>query len=159
MVWPATGAGVAALSKRYRWSSAATLLAGGGLAAHLTLATRKADPATIAQYSQIWVLRAALNDLLMGLSEAIEANLKSLRYLGPLSLLSAPPLWLGPSARPQLGSRGAVAAWQTLLTNPTVRDKVNFWLGGQNPNADSLSTGGARPAAHLRAGGGAFCPC
>jgi hypothetical protein len=122
----ATGAGVAALSKRYRWSSAATLLAGAALLP-INPGNRKADPATVAQYSQIWVLRR-LNDLLMGLSEAIEANLKSLRYLGPFR--SYPPRHFGSARqRDPNWEAGGGAAWQTLLTNPTVRDKVNFWLG------------------------------
>ena len=92
----------------------------------------------------------------MGLSEAIEANLKKpADTLAPFAPIRPATLARPVSATPT-GKPGAGAAWQTLLTNPTVRDKVNFLAGGQNPNADSLSTGGARPAAHLRAGGGAL---
>jgi hypothetical protein len=121
-----TGAGVAALAKRYRWGGAAALLAGAALLPNNS-GNRQADPATIAQVCQIWLLRR-LNDLLLGLSEAIERDFKCLRYLGPFR--SYPPRHFGSARqRDPNWEAGGGAAWQTLLTNAQVRERVNFWLG------------------------------
>ncbi|MBD2028232.1 AAA family ATPase [Leptolyngbya sp. FACHB-711] len=84
---------------------------------------RQQDLVTILQF---WLVRR-LHDLILGISQTVESDFKRLRYLGPFR--SYPPRHFG-AARQQDSNweAGGGAAWQTLLTNTKVREKVNFWL-------------------------------
>ncbi len=84
---------------------------------------RQQDLVTVLQF---WLIRR-LHDLILGISQAIESDFKQFRYLGPFR--SYPPRHFG-AARQQDPNwdAGGGAAWQTLLTNAKVREKVNYWL-------------------------------
>jgi hypothetical protein len=84
---------------------------------------RQQDLVTVLQF---WLIRR-LHDLILGISQAIEPDFKHFRYLGPFR--SYPPRHFG-AARQQDPNwdAGGGAAWQTLLTNAKVREKVNSWL-------------------------------
>lgn len=69
-----------------------------------------------------------LNEILEGLFNHLKKNLNNIKYLGPLR--SFPPRFfaLSPSNDPNWYSGGGFA-WQVLIDNPYVREKVNKWLG------------------------------
>ena len=73
-----------------------------------------------------WLIRR-LQDLIQGISKVIDTDFMRFRYLGPFR--SYPPRHFG-AARQQDSNwdAGGGAAWQTLLTNARVREKVNYWL-------------------------------
>jgi hypothetical protein len=90
--------------------------------------------ANLATISQFWLV-SKLRDLILGLSNVIEQDIKRLRYLGPFR--SYPPRHLASARQQDINwEAGGGAAWQTLLTNKTVREKVNYWLG----NPDRMRT-------------------
>ena len=109
-------AGSAALSVGVNMLPNGMLPVGGG-------EDRQQELVTILQF---WLVRR-LHDLILGISETIDADFKRLRYLGPFR--SYPPRHFG-AARQQDSNweAGGGAAWQTLLTNAKVREKVNHWL-------------------------------
>lgn len=85
---------------------------------------REEDLSTVLRF---WLSRR-LHDLIKGISAFIEHDIKCLRYLGPFR--SYPPRHFA-SARHQDPNwdAGGGSAWQTLLTDSRVRQKVNCWLG------------------------------
>ncbi|BAZ16306.1 hypothetical protein NIES4071_81820 [Calothrix sp. NIES-4071] len=74
-----------------------------------------------------WLLRL-LQDLISPITESVEREIQRLRYLG--SFRSFPPRYFGllPS-QDTSWDNGGVDAWNTLLINHQVRQKVNAWLG------------------------------
>lgn len=76
-------------------------------------------------------LPRTLNDLIGGVTDAITAQLNTLRYLGPLR--SYPPRHL--TFSPQYDSNwlaGGGYAWDVLRRNADVRETVNAWLSAPN---------------------------
>lgn len=75
---------------------------------------------------QFWLIQR-IHTLILGISQTVDTDFKNLRYLGPFR--SYPPRHFG-AARQQDSNwdAGGGAAWQTLLTNAKVREKVNHWL-------------------------------
>ncbi len=92
---------------------------------------RKEDLTTVLRF---WLSRR-VHDLVKGVTAAVDRDIKCLRYLGPFR--SYPPRHYA-SARQQDPNweAGGGAAWQTLLTDSQVRQKVNYWLG----NAERMQT-------------------
>ena len=77
----------------------------------------------------------ALRDLVRGIGEVLESEIRQLRYLGPLR--SYPPRHLAFSQHhdPNWFAGGGYA-WDVVRTNEDVRQRVNRWLG----DADRLKT-------------------
>ena len=77
----------------------------------------------------------ALRDLVRGIGEVLESEIRQLRYLGPLR--SYPPRHLAFSQHhdPNWFAGGGYA-WDVVRTNEEVRQQVNRWLG----DADRLKT-------------------
>ncbi len=73
-------------------------------------------------------LPEALRDLVDGLATAVESEIRTLRYLGPLR--SYPPRHLAFSQHhdPNWFAGGGYA-WDVVRTNGNIRSKVNAWLG------------------------------
>lgn len=74
-------------------------------------------------------LPGMLDDLLGGVSRAIATRLKCLRYLGPVR--ERPTRHLAyPDQRDINWEAGGAFAWDVLVRDQAVRDRVNEWLGG-----------------------------
>lgn len=88
----------------------------------------------LARAVQLFLPRA-LRELVEGLGAAVEADLRRLRYLGPLR--SYPPRHLAFAQHhdPNWFAGGGYA-WDVVRTREDVRQRVNAWLG----NADRLKT-------------------
>lgn len=71
-----------------------------------------------------------LQNLISVITENAKREILSLRYLG--SFRSFPPRRFGLSSQDTSWDNGGVDAWNTLLTNHQVRQKVNAWLGDAN---------------------------
>ncbi|MHC1698746.1 MAG: DUF3696 domain-containing protein [Geobacteraceae bacterium] len=80
-------------------------------------------------------LPRTLNDLVTGLTETIQMELRRLQYLGPLR--SYPPRHLAFSEHDDINwFAGGGYAWDVVRKNAAVREKVNRWLN----NPDRLKT-------------------
>ena len=81
----------------------------------------------LARAARMFVPRA-LRDLVNGLGAALEAEIRRLRYLGPLR--SYPPRHLAFSQHhnPNWYAGGGYA-WDVVRTRPDIRERVNAWLG------------------------------
>lgn len=71
-----------------------------------------------------------LQDLISGITESVKREMQRLRYLG--CFRSFPRRYFSLSSQNASWDNGAVDAWNTLLTNHQVRQKVNAWLGDAN---------------------------
>lgn len=92
---------------------------------------RKEDLARAAEL----LLPTVLHDLVSGLSTAIEDEIRSLRYLGPLR--SYPRRHLAFSQQHDANwFAGGGYAWDVVRTRKDIRDRVNLWLG----DADRMKT-------------------
>jgi len=81
------------------------------------------------------LLPTVLDDLVSGLSTALEDEIRRLRYLGPLR--SYPPRHLAFSQHHDANwFAGGGHAWDVVRTRKDIRDRVNQWLG----NADRMKT-------------------
>lgn len=81
------------------------------------------------------LLPTVLQDLVSGLSTALEDEIRRLRYLGPLR--SYPPRHLAFSQHQDANwFAGGGYAWDVLRTRKDIRDRVNQWLG----DADRMKT-------------------
>lgn len=75
-------------------------------------------------------LPRSLRELINGVSEAVEASIDRLRYLGPLR--SYPPRHLAFSAHHDANwHAGGGSSWDVLRRDPEVRAAVNRWLGSE----------------------------
>ncbi len=81
----------------------------------------------LADQISFWLPRV-LQDLIRGITESVEREMRRLRYLGPFR--SYPPRHFA-FARQQDANweAGGGNAWDTLLINHQVRERVNAWLG------------------------------
>jgi hypothetical protein len=88
---------------------------------------RKEDLAAAVRF----FLPRMIDELIRGLSDAISGQLSRLHYLGPLR--SYPPRHLA-FAQHHDPNRfaGGGYAWDVVRENPSVREKVNIWLGDKN---------------------------
>lgn len=88
---------------------------------------RKEDLAAAVRF----FLPRMIDELIRGLSEAVSGQLSRLHYLGPLR--SYPPRHLA-FAQHHDPNRfaGGGYAWDVVRENPSVREKINNWLGDKN---------------------------
>jgi hypothetical protein len=69
-----------------------------------------------------------LQDLIRGIKEGVEREMIRLRYLGPFR--SYPPRHFASNRQQDANwNAGGGRAWDTLLSNPLILQKVNDWLG------------------------------
>lgn len=88
---------------------------------------RKEDLAAAVRF----FLPRMIDELIRGLSEAVSGQLSRLHYLGPLR--SYPPRHLAFTQHHDPNRfAGGGYAWDVVRENPSVREKVNLWLGDKN---------------------------
>ena len=98
-----------------------------GLLFPITRGRRKEDLAAALRL----FLPRAIDDLLQGIQEAIQAELARLQYLGPLR--SYPPRHLAFSQHHDPNWRaGGGYAWEVVRRDAAVRERINAWLGDAN---------------------------
>lgn len=97
---------------------------------HLKSIVQGTRQETLARAVSVW-LPSTLDDVIRGLTTALNTELERVRYLGPLR--SYPPRHLAFSEHDDRNWRaGGGYAWDVVRKQPIVRKAVNHWLGAKD---------------------------
>ncbi|MBD2447399.1 DUF3696 domain-containing protein [Nostoc sp. FACHB-152] len=101
-----------------------------GIFEHITPGNAQHRQDTLADVMRLFI-PYRLNDLVSAIAQTVETELEKIRYLGPFR--TYPPRHFAFSQQQDANwQAGGGYAWDVLLNNSEVRQKVNAWLGDSN---------------------------
>ncbi|MEH2157270.1 AAA family ATPase [Nostoc sp.] len=101
-----------------------------GISEHIIPGNSQHRQDTLADVMRLFI-PYRLNDIVGAITQTVEHELEKLRYLGPFR--TYPPRHFAFSQQQDANwQAGGGYAWDVLLNNPEVRQKVNAWLGDSN---------------------------